>query len=529
MNRNNSDHMANNNYLIVIDIGTTEIKGVLFSPSEIIDSKQKDFSLIFPGQACVEQDPEELKNLIYDITKELIENNKSVLNYIKGLTFTSQMQNTIALDKNGIPLMNVLSWMDQRAQNFAKEVIWNGSKLFRIHGFPILKLLKFLNITNGAPGFNGKDTVAKLGYIKQKLPDIYTKVNKFLDIKDYAIFLATRKFITSPDMAGITWLMDVRKGRFKWSEEIHKMYNLDPQKMPEIMNSTSIVGNICPEFSRKTGLSQKVKVINGAGDLLTAAIGSGAIEDGKIVINVGTSGLVGTHHPVSSTDTQHYTGTIISGIPGKHFVISKQETLGGALEWIKNLFGTESFTDIDNMVKITPPGANGVIFTPWLFGERSPINNPSLRGQFFNLGLNVTKGDMYRSVFEGVAFNLLWGLKYVEKISRKKVKKQNDEVRFIGGAANSDVWAQIFADVFQRKILQMLNPQLVSAIGAATIGWVSLGVYHDFNEVNKLVGIKKTYEPSTESAKIYRKIFKNYQKLYIQNRKIFENLNAFHN
>ena len=518
--------MTNNDYLIVIDLGTTEIKGVLFSPSEIINSKRRECSLSFPKKACVEQDPKEIKNLIYTITKELVDSNKDIVKNIKGITFTSQMQNTLALDKKGEPLMNILSWMDQRAQNFAKDVIWSGSNLFRIHGFPILKLLKYLKITNGAPGFNGKDTVAKLGYIKQNMPDIYMKVHKFLDIKDYAIFLATGKYITSPDMAGITWLMDVRQGDFKWSEEIHNMYDLDPQKMPELMKSTSIAGNITQEFSKATGLSQEIKVITGAGDLLTAAIGSGAIEDGKIILNVGTSGYVGTHHPISSTDTQHYTGTIISGIPKKYFVISKQETLGGSLEWFKNLIGTDSYAEIDNYVQNSPAGANGVIFTPWLFGERSPINNPSLRGQFFNLGMNVNKGDMYRAVFEGVAYNLLWGLKYVEKISRKKVKKSENEVRFIGGAGKSDVWAQVFADVLQREIVQMSNPQLVGAIGAATIGWVGLGVYNDFTEVNKLVKINKIYKPNSDLAKVYEKIFKNYQKLYTQNRKIFEKLNT---
>lgn len=517
--------MTNNKYIIVIDLGTTKIKGILLSPNEIIYSIHKDCSLLFPEQACVEQDPLELKNLIFEITKELVSKNQNFKNDIIGLTFTSQMQNTIALDENGAPLMNILSWMDERAQNYAKNVIWSGPKLLRIHGFPLFKLLKFLRITNGAPGFNGKDTVAKLGYIKENLSQLYNKVHKFLDIKDYGIYLATGKYVTSPDMAGITWLMDVRRGTFKWSEEIHRMYHLDPQKMPEIMSSTSIVGNISPEFAKKTGLSQHVKVINGAGDLLTAAIGSGAIEDGKLLINVGTSGLVGTHHPVSSTDTQHYTGTIISGIPGKYFVISKQETLGGALEWFKNLFGSDSLAEIDAQVEKTPPGAHGVIFTPWLFGERSPINNPSLRGQFFNLGMNIKKGDMYRSIFEGVAFNLLWGLKYVEKISQNKVKKKNEEVRFIGGAANSDVWAQIFADVFQRRILQMQNPQLVSAIGAATIAWVSLGEYKDFSEVENLSKIKKIYVPNLELKKKYAKIFKNFKKLYSRNCTIFEKLN----
>jgi xylulokinase len=313
------------------------------------------------------------------------------------------------------------------------------------------------------------------------------------------------------------------------------MYGLDSHKMPEIKPSTAIVGRVTSEFSAKTGVPEGLPVVNGAGDLLTSAIGSGAIEMGRMHINIGTAGWVATHFPGHAIDTRHYIGSIVSGIPGVFLLISKQETLGAALDWLKAMLYPPELTKGTSKAEIykmmneeaarSAPGANSVILTPWLFGERSPINNPYLRGQIFNIGMNTTRADLCRAAMEGVAYNIRWGMECVEAISAKKTRPTTDEVRLIGGASKSDVWCQIFADVLQKPVLQMMNPQMASAQGAASIAMVSLGIYKDFNEVNRMLKKGNLFKPDPGTKVVYDRLYAHFQALYKNNRADFNKIN----
>jgi xylulokinase len=528
--------MEEKNLILAVDVGTTGTKAVLVEPDGYIDSDQLTCSLSYPEKSCVEQSPQELSEAIYSSSRNVLAAHPDLIGRLAGIVFTSQMQNTIPVGKDGRPLMNMLSWMDERAARFTQEEMFKG--IVKIEGYPPSKLIKFMRITGGVPGKNGKDTVCKLAWMKKFKPDLYQTTYKFLDAKDYAVFLATGNFVSSYDMAYITWLMDTRnkdQGKWMWSTDIHKMFGLDVNKMPELKSSTAIAGQVTAEFSAKTGVPAGLPVVNGAGDLLTSAIGSGAIEMGHMHVNIGTAGWVATHHPVPAVDTQHYIGAIVSGIPGEYLLISKQETLGAALDWLRGMLYPAEFTKgistaeiyrmMDEETTKSPPGANNVILTPWLFGERSPINNPYLRGQIFNVGVNTTRADLCRAAMEGVAFNIRWGMEFVEKMSLKKVQPAVDEVRLIGGASKSDVWCQIFADVLQKPIVQMMNPQMASAQGVATIAMVSLGIYKDFNEIGRMLKKGKLFRPDAGNKATYDQLYKKYQGLYKNNKAAFKELN----
>ena len=527
--------MPENNLILAVDIGTTETKAVLVGPDGFIDSRQALCSMIYPAHACVEQSPDELRGAVYTTCRELIGAHPDLAGRLAGVTFTSQMQNTIPLGRDGRPVMNLLSWMDERAAQYTREEMFAG--LLKIEGYPPLKLLKFLKITGGVPGKNGKDTVCKLAWMKKNLPDVYAGAHRFLDVKDYAVYLATGAFVTSYDMAYITWLMDTGsrdQGKWKWSEAIHGMFGLDSGKMPELRASTAVAGLVTPEFSSLTGVPAGLPVVNGSGDLLTSAIGSGAIAPGEMHVNVGTAGWVATHHPVKAIDTRHYVGSIASGIPGLYLVISKQETLGAALDWVKRMLFPEEllpgarpadiYAALNAEAVKSPPGSRGVIFTPWLYGERSPVNSPNLRGQFFNIRLDTTRADLCRSAFEGVAFNLRWGMEFVERLSRRR-SSPAAEVRIIGGGSKSDAWCQVFADVFGRPVVQMMNPQMACAQGAATIAMAALGIYRDFADVGRMVKKGRRFEPDPRNAGLYESLFGHFRNLYRNNRREFDAIN----
>ncbi|MCU0599217.1 MAG: FGGY-family carbohydrate kinase [Desulfobacterales bacterium] len=530
--------MRPDNLILSVDIGTTEIKAVLVSSAKgYLDSRQVPCPLIYPERNCVEQSPEEMADGICSTIRELLSAHPDAVEQIAGLTFTSQMGNTLPVDCNGRPLMNFFSWMDERAVKFTNDELYRG--LIRIEGQPLLMILNFLRISGGAPGKNGKDILCKMAWLKRFQPQIYEKSYKFFDVKDYAVFLATGRFVTSYDIAYITWLMDTRQkdqSKWAWSPALSEMVGLKLQHMPDLKASTEVAGNVTSDFSKKTGLPEGLPVINGSGDLLTSAIGSGAIAMGDLHINIGTAGWAATHCAVAAVDIKHYVGTIASGMPGKFLLLSKQETLGGALDWVKGMLYPKEFIKdtpnakiyalIDESAGQSPPGANGVLFTPWLLGERSPVNDANLRGQFFNLGMSINRNDLLRSVFEGVAFNIRWGMEYVEAISRKKTGRVSDEIRFIGGASKSKLWCQVFADVLQRPVVQMGNPQMACAMGVAAIAFVGLGIWKDFGDIDRVLKKVQVFQPNRNNKEIYDKLYHQFRALYRRNRKIYVRLNA---
>ncbi len=526
------------NIILAVDIGTTETKAVLIdSDTGYIDSRQGRNALLYPEVHCVEQSPAELAGTLYRTVRELIDGNRELTGDIAGVTFTSQMMNIIPVDSGGTPLMNSMSWMDERAAEVTVRKMLRGWP--KVEGYPLGTLLRFLRISGGIFGKNGKDNISKMAWLKEFRPEIYNATHKFLDIKEYALYLATGNFVTSVDSAFVTWLVDtMRKDQktWQWSDTLFRLYGLDPDKMPDILLSTDRAGTVTEEFSRNAGVPAGLPVIAGAGDLLTTAVGSGAVNPGEIHINIGTAGWVATHFPATAIDTKHYVGTIASGMPGVYLLLSKQETLGGAIDWVTDVFcpdesrgekkAEDLYRELNARGATSPPGAGGLIFTPWLFGERSPVNDPDLRGQIFNIGLNTKRGDVFRSVLEGIAYNLRWGLEAVERLVRKTGISPTREIRLIGGASKSELLCRIIADVLQRPVVQMKSAQYATALGVSTIAMKGLGIWDRFIEVNNIAEKGERFEPDLSNEKIYNLLYGEFRELYGSNRKIFQRLNA---
>jgi len=193
-----------------------------------------------------------------------------------------------------------------------------------------------------------------------------------------------------------------------------------------------------------------------------------------------------------------------------YLCIAEQETAGGCYEWLRNNFFPEyNFSELDEMVKKSDPGSKGLIFTPWMFGERSPLDDHDVRAGFYNLGLDHSASEVIRSVLEGVALNLRWALMYFEKLSGK-----SEWLNFIGGGAKSDVWLQIFADVLKKEVRKISDPQEAGAKGAAFIAMIGLGYLKGFDEVKKLTKVEKVFRPIKENSEVYDKLFERFRKIY---------------
>lgn len=516
-------------YILTHDLGTSGNKAVLFNLNlDVVYKTKVDYPLYYPKTGWAEQNAEDYWQAVKKATNILIEKSQINKNEIIALAFDCQMNCTIPIDNKGNPLMNSISWLDTRAAPLARIY---SKGMIKVSGYGLKTILMFIKITGGAPGFNGKDPISHILWIKENEAEIYQKTYKFLSVKDFIIYKCTQNAVISRDLGSTSWMMDNNPDKFEWSNKILSKYRIDKEKLPEIKKSTEIAGELSSEASEELNLQSDIPIFVSSGDLASAALGSGGITENKLILCLGTADWVAAHTSKRLKDLAHYTGSISSS-QGNYLCISKQETGASCLDWIiQQMFrneiekysenSKEFYQYLDDLIKKTEVGSKNLIFTPWMFGERSPINNSNVRGGFYNLSLEHTRDEILRSVYEGVAFNIKWALFYVEKLVGK-----SDEINCIGGGIQSETWCQILADVLERKIIQMEQPELAAAKGSAIISMVGLGLLKDFSEAIPLIKINKVFIPNGANKKIYNKLFNEYKKIYKRNKNMFKNLNC---
>ena len=521
---------AEKKYILAIDHGTSAMKPALVSTDgEVLGFECEDTPLYLKPGGGAEQNPDEWWKAFLTAYKKLLDNELVPIEDIIAVCCSSQWSGTVAVDADGNHLMNAITWMDTRGAPYVEKRMRG---LIKIEGYPILALVNWLRKTGGIPTHSGKDPIAHILFIKNEYPEIYDRTHKFLEPKDYVNLKLSGEFAASYDSITLHWVTDNRDiNNIKYDKGLAKRIGVDLAKLPLLKNSTDVLGNISREVVEELGLNRETKVVNGSPDVPSAIIGSGAVNDYEGHIYVGTSSWLICHCPFKKTDIFHNIASIPSAIPGRYFVVNEQETAGACLTFLRdNLFYPDDqsqcgnpgvYQEFDRIVEEVPPGSNKVIFTPWMYGERTPVEDHTVRATFTNVSLNTTRGDIIRAVFEGVAFNSRQLLHIVEKFIKREFKALN----FIGGGAQSNIWCQIFADVTNRPIRQVEDPIQANARGAAFIAAVGLG-HIQFEDVQKLIKIAKTYYPNPENREIYDELYEEFLGLYKNNRKMFSRLNA---
>ncbi len=522
-------------YILAIDHGTQGPKSALVSTTgEVVEWAFQEVPLYLEKGGGAEQDPEEWWNAILKTSKQVIDKGTVSIDDIVGVCDTSQWSGTVAVDKDGNHLMNSIIWMDTRGASYMKKL---HKSLFQVSGYSLFKMLSWMKRTAGGPSLSGKDPVAHILWIKYNKPDIYEKTYNFLEPQDYINFKLTGKFAASYASIQMHWITDIRKIHdIKYSKKLIKKLKLDPDKFPtDLKWSTDVLGTVSKEVSDELGLNKDTKVIMGAPDLYGATIGSGAVGDYEGHIYVGTSDWLLCHVPFKKTDIFHNMASVPAAIPGKYMIINEQEIAGGALQFLRDkilyhkdeLLREEAVPDVykifDRIVEETPAGSNNLIFTPWLFGERAPVDDHSVRGGLYNLSLEMSRAHIIRAIFEGVAYNIKWLLTYVEKFIQKEKMKVTPgmtkkdvvmpEITIIGGGATSNIWCQIFADVLNRKIRQNKDPIQANARGAAFMASVGLG-YLKWDEVQSCCEVANVYTPNPENRETYDNLYSEFINIY---------------
>ncbi len=529
-------------YVLAYDIGTTGIKTCLFGMENTIKqiaSATCEYNLYIMDGGKAEQDPDEWWNAMCVTTNEILKKSGIDSKDIEGISFCSQMQGLVLVDKEGKALRRAMSYMDQRATKELKEGIAYG---FKIAGANIFKLIPSLIIT-GAVSSSVKDPMWKYLWVKNNEPEIYSKIYKWLDVKEYIICRCTGKFIMTRDSAFSTMLYDLRKGHECFSEKLCKMFGVNIQHMPDICEVTDMVGGLTESAAAQLGLMPGTKVFGGGGDATLIGVGAGCVQTGDTHIYSGTSGWVSTITEKQMVDANNMIAAIIGAQKGKYNYFAEMETAGKCLEWMKNhlcldeigiylekmdvtgsseTVYTSLYDYMTETVKDMEPGAGGVIFTPWLHGNRCPFEDPAAAGMFFNIRLETGKTEMIRAVLEGVCYHLRWMLE-----CQDKKLKTAQAIRFCGGGALSDVTSQILADITGHTIEIVKKPQDVGAVGAAATIAVGIGLVDDLENIKSMIEVEKTFEPNFTNKDLYDKNFEVFKNLYKSNKKNFRALNQY--
>ncbi len=527
-------------YVISYDVGTTGMKTSIYHISNkihFIASKLEGYELHIGDNGEAEQDPYDWWHAMCSTTRELLRESGIAANKIKGISFCSQMQGLVLVDKGGEPVRRAMSYLDNRASQELKEGFATGIKF---DGANVFKLLRSINII-GAAALSVKDPVWKYKWVERNEKDVFEKVHKWLDVKEFLICKCTGEFVMTEDSAFATLLYDTRKGRKSFSKEICQMFGVNMDHLPKIVESTDVVGELTAKAAEALHLNQGTLVFGGGGDASLIGVGAGAVAENDTHIYLGTSGWVSTVVTKRVLDIKHMIASIVGANPNTFNYFAELETAGKCLEWVRDHLALDEINvylerkQIDesddsafetlydymmHAIKNVPAGSNGVIFTPWLHGNRNPFEDPNARGMFFNIGLNTGKTDLIHAVLEGVGFHLRWQL----EASEKKVETSS-VIRVVGGGALAPLTCQILADILEREIETVDRPQDIGAVGATVMAAIGLGHIEKIEDAKKLIQVKDRFFPNRENSAVYDKQFKVFKTLYYNNKKAFHALN----
>ncbi|HEY5111444.1 MAG TPA: FGGY-family carbohydrate kinase [Acidimicrobiales bacterium] len=482
-----------------IDLGTGGPKiGLVTLDGEIVASEVHHVATIYGDNGAATQDAEQWWTLISEATKRLLDASVSSASRVKAVAVTGQYASTVPVDANGLPTGPCLTWLDTRGGRYSREAV--GGPFM---GYNARKVIGFVRKTGGAPSTSGADPIGQILYLLNEQPEIVANSRWFMEPVDYLTMRFTGVASATHASRLAMWMTDVRNlTNYNYDQQLLKMVGIDGSYLPPLQPIGSVVGTVKASVAADLGLSTDTVVITGIPDLHAAAIGSGATRLYETHLALSTTSWISCPVPKKKTDINH---SIVS-VPGltndSYMVIDSQDTGAKALEWLQGvLAGTGApmnFAEMTSLAATSPPGANRVLFTPWLAGERSPVDNRRIRAGFTNLSITSSTPDLIRAVMEGVATNSAWLLKYVEKFAGRELSP----IRLLGGGAQSALWCQMYADVLGRDVIQVDQPLLVQMRGAALLASVALGVRR-FNEVGvNAPGV--TFHPTSGVAELYK-------------------------
>ena len=518
--------------ILAVDLGTSGMKVALITVSgKVLGWEAESVRLLITPDGGAEQAPDEWWQAFLSAAGRLLKRQPDAGPRVEAVCCSTQGEGTLPVDENGNALGNCILWMDMRGASHLKKQLGG---LANIDGAAVDKVLRFVRLTGGMPSMTGKDPAGHMLFIRDTRPEIYAKTYKFLNVLDYLNLRLTGRFVATFDSILTSWVTDNREpDAIRYHDGLISTLGLDAAKLPEIVACSEVIGMLKADVAETLGLSKDVKVVAGSIDNTAAAIGAGAVDDYAMHLYIGTSSWMAAHVPFKKTDVLASLASVPCAVPGRYLLTALQATAGGNLTYLRDniLYHKDEllqeadvpdiFKVLDQIAERVPAGSNGVIYTPWIWGERAPVDDQTVRAGLYNLSLHNTREDIIRAFLEGIAFNTRWLLKPVEKFLGRKV----ESINIVGGGAQSNVWCQIFADVMNLEIRQVADPIYANARGAAWIGAVGLGEI-SFGDVPSLVQIERAYAPQGANRAIYDERFDIFKQIYKQMKPVYTRMNG---
>jgi xylulokinase len=517
---------------LAVDLGTSGVKAALVDESgAVLAWESVPVSLRVTPDGGAEQVPDEWWSGLVTAAGRLAARGLVPGDAIRAVCCSTQGEGTVPVDRAGRPLMNCILWMDMRGagplrRQFRGMVNVNGASLPRV--------ARWIRLTGGMPSMTGKDPAGHMLLVRDRFPEVYERTYRFLNVLDYMNLRLTGRFVATHDSILTSWVTDNRAvDRIRYHPALLRGCGIDRDKLPEIVPCTTVLGPLLPEVAEALGLGGDAQVVAGAIDNSAAAVGSGAVADGELHLYLGTSTWFGAHVPYKKTDVASALASVPCAVPGRWLLTALQATAGGNLAFLRDkvlyhrdeLLREEGAPDVfkimDRMAAAVPAGSRGVLYTPWIWGERAPVEDRTLRAGLFNLSLDNDRADIIRAILEGVAFNSRWLLEPVERFLARKTGR----LRLVGGGAASDVWCQIYADVLGVEVAQVQDPLQTNARGAAFIAAVGLGALA-WGEIAERVGVHRVYEPDPAHRALYDERFAAFLEVHRRMRGVYRRLNA---
>lgn len=494
-------------YVVGIDLGTSAVKVLLVSRTgEVVDEVAKDYPLYHDRPSYSEQDPEDWVKQTKLALKELTERIDDP-SAIEGISFSGQMHGLVLLGEDNKPLRRAILWNDTRTTKECRDIEQNVGldRLYALTKNPALE------------GF----TLPKLLWVKKNEPEIFAQAKIFLLPKDYVRYaLAGDMNMDYSDAAG-TLLLNVAEKA--WSEEMCEKNGIPRSLCPTLVGSDQKTGTILPDVAEATGLTTSCQVFAGGADNACGAIGAGILADGLTLSSTGTSGVILSYEATGDKDFQGQVHYFNHGESSAYYTMGVTLAAGYSLSWFKDTFAKDiSFEELIAEAKASTVGAKGMLFSPYIVGERTPHPDSVIRASFIGMHASHTRGDFARAVIEGITFSLNESV----EIFRSKGKNVSKVVA-IGGGAKSDLWLQTQADIFNADVVTVANEQ-GPGMGAAILAAVGSGWYPSLSDCAKnFVTYTKTYQPIPENVERYRQLFNIYQQIYQSTKQLNHDLAAF--
>lgn len=491
------------NYLLGIDLGTSACKTALFDrEGRVLGTASGDYSVYYPHRGWAEQDPEEWWAGVCTALQDLLKQTGIAPREIAGIGIDGQSWSAVALDKEGKALTNTPIWMDTRCQEICRELNEKvgADAIFQLSGNSL------------QPTY----TTPKVVWYKEALPEVYGRIDKILQSNGYLVYRLTGA-LTQDISQGYGWhCFDMRQG--VWNLDMCRKLGIPESFLPPIVACDAVVGRVTAQAAAQTGLAEGTPVVAGGLDAACGTLGAGVLHNGETQEQGGQAEGMSICMDTYQADPRLILSYHV--VPGRWILQGGTVGGGGVMRWFEREFadyersrqeetGQSSLNQLNVLAEEVAPGCDGLVFLPYMSGERSPIWDPEAKGVFYGLDFSKTKGHMVRACMEGVAFSLKHNLDIAEEAGARV-----DLLRAMGGSANSLLWTQIKADITGKSIV-VPSSDTATTLGAVMLAGVGTGVYSSYEEAVQLtVHETRRHEPDPDRAEAYKKSYALYRALY---------------